>query len=185
MFTCNQDNLEIMPVKPSKPRARNRREELINEFVNRINTERVGTKYKPISSRAVAILVNQHPNLKSTQELSQFLGRCKEAKSFGATFFWVTKPKVWYNLNKAKHPRRGVCQKTKWLGPGLLRDWGFVHLSTWQDFRACYTGVANSFLLDKSIVWREGVKTLKALAERPFAPSKVCFFLLGVRETDN
>lgn len=72
---------------------KSQRAEIINEFVVRINEGRVGTKFKPVTPRSVAILINQHPNLKTLQELYDFLGRCKEAKNFGAYFYFIVKPR--------------------------------------------------------------------------------------------
>jgi hypothetical protein len=73
--------------------ARSEREDIINEFVTRLNNERIGTKYKPITPRAIAVLINRHPNLKSKSSLYEFLSLCKQAKHFSKYFWWIVKPK--------------------------------------------------------------------------------------------
>jgi hypothetical protein len=71
-----------------KPKITNERQTIIKEFVDAINRERIGTKFKPITARAVAIKLGM---LKSNRELYEFLSECKDYKnrngSFGKRFF--------------------------------------------------------------------------------------------------
>jgi hypothetical protein len=69
------------------------RSDLIKLFVEQINKGRINTKWKPVKASVIAILINQHPNLKGESELWDFYGRCKEAKSFSAYFYFIVKPK--------------------------------------------------------------------------------------------
>lgn len=81
---------------PEKTKDRNKRDSLINDFVASINLERANTKYKPVTPRVVAILINQHPSLKNDpdcQKLYEFYRICKQAKSFSAYFYWCVSPK--------------------------------------------------------------------------------------------
>ena len=63
---------------------RNPREELIDKFRQRINAERVGTKYKPLSYVAVLQKVRHI----SDEGLYHFYKDCERGKSFGSTFFY-------------------------------------------------------------------------------------------------
>lgn len=71
-----------------KPKITNERQAVIKEFVDEINKERIGTKWKPITPKAVAIKLGM---LKSTRELYEFLSECRDYKnrngSFGKRFF--------------------------------------------------------------------------------------------------
>lgn len=44
------------------------KDEFITKVTNGINNERIGTKWKPITEKRVAIKVNRHPHLKDSQE---------------------------------------------------------------------------------------------------------------------
>lgn len=71
-----------------KSRITNERQEIISQFVDEINKERIGTKYKPVTGRAIAIKLSI---LKTNQELYQFLSECRDYKNrqgfFGKRFF--------------------------------------------------------------------------------------------------
>lgn len=77
----------VIPVKP-EVKITNERQSIIKEFVDEINKERIGTKWKPITAKAVAIKLGM---LKSNRELYEFLSECKDYKnrngSFGKRFF--------------------------------------------------------------------------------------------------
>lgn len=64
------------------------RQSIIKQFVDEINKERINTKWKPITARAVAIKLG---TLKSNRELYEFLSECRDYKarngSFGRRFF--------------------------------------------------------------------------------------------------
>lgn len=70
---------------------RSRRDELVSEITAGINASRVGTKFKPITERAVAIRINKNPFLAHDDgEIAYLLKQCRERGNF-SKFFWVTK----------------------------------------------------------------------------------------------
>lgn len=87
---------------PTKKKGGSERGDLIQKFVDRINQDRIGTKFKPVSPKGVAILINQHPNLKELDQLYRFYGMCKESKSFSAYFYWIVKPKKLSTVSTVK-----------------------------------------------------------------------------------
>lgn len=66
---------------------RSERADLIERFLTRINAERVGTKWKPLTARAVAIKIGHIP----TEDLYYCLKQCQQSQSFGKTFFGMLK----------------------------------------------------------------------------------------------
>lgn len=96
ILTSNKDNLGhthqtfIEPTITLKESgASSERSEIISRFVEKINKERVGTKYPHIkngsgSMKKLCVLINQHPLLKTNTQLEDFYSRCKLAKSFSA-----------------------------------------------------------------------------------------------------
>lgn len=75
-----------------KSRIKSERADIIRQFLEEINKERVGTKYKQLTGRAVAIKVG---HLKDNATLYYFLSECKDYKnrggSFGKYFFGALK----------------------------------------------------------------------------------------------
>lgn len=61
------------------------RQEIVKGFVEAINSERIGTKYKPVNPKMVAIKLAETKMTKS--ELYWFLKKCQNATSFGKCFF--------------------------------------------------------------------------------------------------
>lgn len=74
----------------AKPKIRSERDELLQMFIDRLNQARVGTKFKPLAARSVAIKVAHIP----TSDLWAFYRQCEQAKSFSAYFFWALKPQI-------------------------------------------------------------------------------------------
>ena len=79
---------DILKEKPQiKQGANSERASVIEEFVHEINKERIGTKYKPVSGKQIAIKLS-HLKL---QDLYTFLSLAKDYKNrqgvFGK-FFW-------------------------------------------------------------------------------------------------
>lgn len=68
------------------------RGDFIDEFTRKLNLEREGTKYKPITKKAVAVKLGKIP----TEDLYYLMNICKQGKSFGKVFFGSLKPK-WQN----------------------------------------------------------------------------------------
>src|SRR5574343_2112335 len=75
-----------------KSKITNERQAVISDFVEEINAERIGTKWKPITPRAVAIKLS-HVDL---DDLYAFLSMCRDYKnrkgSFSKAFFGALKP---------------------------------------------------------------------------------------------
>ena len=66
------------------------KDEIVTRFTDSINKSRVGTKYKPVTERLVAIRLNKHPVLKDSPQECDFLFKRCEEKHFGL-FFYFTK----------------------------------------------------------------------------------------------
>ncbi len=74
--------------KINKSKITSERQDIIRQFMEAINGERLGTKYKPLSPRAVACLVG---HIKDNHTLYYFLSTCRDYKqrsgSFSKCFF--------------------------------------------------------------------------------------------------
>jgi hypothetical protein len=99
IITKTKDNLgfernlfqevKYTPQKTEK-KFKNWKDELVTEFTNGINQSRIGTPYKPIKEKLVALRINSHPIYRDDQsECYQLLKVCKQ-KHFGI-FFKATK----------------------------------------------------------------------------------------------
>ena len=77
-----------------KTRITNERQFILSKFVDEINKERLDTKYKPITGRAVAMKVS---HLKDNSTLYYFYSQCLDYKnrrgSFSKYFFGSIKVK--------------------------------------------------------------------------------------------
>lgn len=69
---------------------RNRRDELIKTACEDINKLRIGTNYKEITPRLLAIRINRNAFLKSDDELDLVLKKCREKRSY-KYLFWLIK----------------------------------------------------------------------------------------------
>jgi len=70
---------------------RSRKDELVDRLVSGINLSRVGTKYKPVTHRQIAIRVNKNPFFKGRDgELELIIKTCEEKSNY-SKFFYVTK----------------------------------------------------------------------------------------------
>ncbi len=83
----------LFATKPKNaPKERSWRDGFVNEIVELINFERVGTKYKPVTARFIAIKV---AHLKNGQDFHYVISVCKDAKrrdgSFSRKFFSMFK----------------------------------------------------------------------------------------------
>lgn len=80
--------------KYQEKKINSERASIISEFVEEINKERIGTKFKKIQPRAVAIKLG---HIKNKQDLYYFLSTCKDYKkrngSFSKCFFGALKVK--------------------------------------------------------------------------------------------
>lgn len=79
-------NYRIVSTKTHK----SERGELITTFTERLNQERMGTVYKPLTLSYIANLLSVY----KTGDLYVLLKKCGEAKSFTATFWYYVKPKI-------------------------------------------------------------------------------------------
>lgn len=59
------------------------RQELIQRFVDKINVERAGTKWKPVTARQINTLIS----FLKVSDLYWLLGECERAASFSKKFF--------------------------------------------------------------------------------------------------
>lgn len=98
MQSINESN-EIKPIlisleQNNLKRIKSERAYIISIFTEEINKERIGTKFKPILSRTVAIKLG---HLKDNGTLYYFLSQCKDSKkrynSFSKCFFGALKIK--------------------------------------------------------------------------------------------
>jgi hypothetical protein len=60
------------------------RGQLITSFTERLNQERLGTVYKPLTLGYIANLLSVY----KTGDLHVLLKRCESAKNFSKTFWW-------------------------------------------------------------------------------------------------
>lgn len=83
-----------------KSRITNERQEIISQFVDEINKERINTKFKPVTGRGIAMKLSI---LKTNFELRQFYSECLDYKnrngSFGRRFFGGFKEQK-FDINK-------------------------------------------------------------------------------------
>ena len=70
---------------PSRLKITGERQELIQRFVDKINLERVGTKFKPVTWKQVNGLVR----ILKEKDLYWLFKRCEETSSFSKKFFGV------------------------------------------------------------------------------------------------
>lgn len=81
-------SLQQFLFQPKQTKANSERALITSEFVERINRERKGTKWKPVTPRAVAIKT-AHLSL---QDMYYFLSVCKQSRSgFSKCFFGLLK----------------------------------------------------------------------------------------------
>lgn len=79
--------ISFQPIQ--KPTAHSQRAELLETIITKINAERVGTKYKPVTPIMIAVKLKGI----TTGELVGFVKLCTQAKSFGQCFFGKLKKK--------------------------------------------------------------------------------------------
>ena len=74
----------IDKLKSKRPlKITSERQELIQQFVDKINLERIGTKFKPVTARQINVLIS----FLSVSDLYWLLGECERAPSFSKKFF--------------------------------------------------------------------------------------------------
>lgn len=80
---------EIIPskIEQGTEKITNSRQLIIKDFIDIINLERKGTKYKPLTARAIAIKLSHL----SEQDLHFFYKKCSNAKSFSKCFWGCLK----------------------------------------------------------------------------------------------
>ena len=85
-------NILLKIDRTQKSRITNERQEIIYKFTEAINNERYGTKYKPMTGKAVACKLG---HLKDNATLYYFLSQCKDYQnrhgSFSKYFFGALK----------------------------------------------------------------------------------------------
>lgn len=70
---------------------RSRRDELVSNITKGINKLRVGTQYKPITEKRVALLINKNPFFKGRDGEIELLYKTCEEKGSYSKFFYITK----------------------------------------------------------------------------------------------
>lgn len=78
LFTFQNFNF----VKPVS-KISSERQMVLKEFVDEINKERIGTTWKPITGKAVAMKLS---HVKSLQDLYYFLSNCRDYKARNGNF---------------------------------------------------------------------------------------------------
>ena len=83
----SKDYLEKLQARKRPLRITSERQELIQRFVDKINRERVGTEFQPVTWKQVNGLVR---HLKES-DLYWLFGECEHAQSFSKKFFGMLK----------------------------------------------------------------------------------------------
>lgn len=85
---------DILQKREQRKLARSERAEIIKQFLEELNAERDGVKYKKLTPYVVAY---QLSHIKKKSDLYAFLSMCRDRKmrgeSFGKFFWWSLKPK--------------------------------------------------------------------------------------------
>jgi len=79
------------PQRPTSPVAQcnSERAEVIKTFLNRLNTERLGTKYKKLTAKFIAVKLGHL----SLQDMHYLMKICERGDSFSKVFFGSLKNK--------------------------------------------------------------------------------------------
>ena len=92
----------LQKLQDKKPhRATSERQELIQRFVDKINIERIGTKFKPVIWRQINGLVAQV----KISDLYWLFKECEQGDSFSKKFFGILKG-VRVTKTSTKPPKR-------------------------------------------------------------------------------
>lgn len=92
-MTDTKSLLSMTGYSPKQSPYNSRREEIIADLVKGINQSRIGTKYKPITERGLAIRINRNPFLTGdtgTQELDYIRNECNRVGNY-KKLFWCIK----------------------------------------------------------------------------------------------
>ncbi len=80
---------KLLKYNPTPSIFRTRREELISRLTDGINLKRVGTKYKQVTTKQIALRINKNPFFKGRDDhLEVLIKHCEEKDSY-SKFFWV------------------------------------------------------------------------------------------------
>lgn len=82
-----QNYLDNLKQRSQKLKITSERQELIQRFVDKINLERIGTKFKPVIWKQI----NGLAATCSISDLYWLLGECERASSFSKIFFGILK----------------------------------------------------------------------------------------------
>lgn len=76
---------------------RSRKEELIDRLVKGINISRIGTKYKPVTAKEVALRINYNGFFTGRPDhLEVLINECEKKGNYSKFFFVCPRPKVMY-----------------------------------------------------------------------------------------
>lgn len=87
MIDIPKDYLDSIKKRAYPLKITSERQELIQRFVDKINLERVGTKWKPVTARQLNVLIS----FLKVSDLYWLLSECERAPSFSKKFFGVLK----------------------------------------------------------------------------------------------
>lgn len=82
-----KDYLDTLKSRKTPYRFTSERQELIQRFVDKINLERVGTKWKPVTARRINVLLS----FLSVRDLHWLHKTCEQRDSFSKAFFGILK----------------------------------------------------------------------------------------------
>lgn len=84
--------IESYKLKDKSQYQKSERAELVKKFVDRLNAERVSSKYKALPPSFYAVKMAD-AGLKTNQDLYWFYRYCDDAKSFSKCWWWSLKAK--------------------------------------------------------------------------------------------
>lgn len=87
MIDIPKDYLNSLKNRARPLKITSERQELIQRFVDKLNLERVGTKWRPVTARQINVLVSFLP----VRDLYWLYSKCERAPSFSKKFFGVLK----------------------------------------------------------------------------------------------
>ena len=76
---------EYLPKEIKKTNIKSERAYYISLFLEKLNQSRLGTKYKPLTARCIAVKVGHI----STDDLAGFYYDCEKEKNFSKYFWWA------------------------------------------------------------------------------------------------
>ena len=79
---------DISKYKVKKEKSLSKRAGIVKLFVDKINQERQGTKWPPVTGKRMAIKLSKKMTGMSDGDLFAFYNECLYQKNFSSYFFW-------------------------------------------------------------------------------------------------